>query len=63
MINIFFIVALRVVFKISSKCASVNPLLLKPQSPGERLAAQQRDHAEGEAAQELAEEARGKGKG
>jgi len=31
---------------MSSKRTSVNPLalLLKPQSPGERLAAQQRDH-------------------
>ena len=53
------------VFKKSSKRASVNPLalLLKPQSQGERLAAQQRDHEKGEAAQELTEEARGKGKG
>jgi uncharacterized protein YaiL (DUF2058 family) len=38
-------VVLRVYFEMSSKRASVNPLalVLKPQSPAERLAAQQRD--------------------
>ena len=36
---------MRVIFKMSFKRASVNPLalFLKPQSPAERLAAQQRD--------------------
>ena len=44
-INILFIAVLRVILKMSSKSASVNPLalFLKPQSPAERLAAQQWD--------------------
>jgi len=44
-INKLFIMNLRVIFKMSSKRASVNPLagFLKPQSPAERLAAQHRD--------------------
>ena len=59
-----FIVILRVIYKMSSKRAS-DPLtlFLKPQSPAERLAAQQwglRETAEGDAAQRAT---RGKGKG
>ena len=38
-------------------------LFSKPQSPAERLAAQQRDQEKLQRVQELAEEARGKGKG
>ena len=44
-INILCIAVLRVILKMSSKSASVNPLalFLKPQLPAEGLAAQQRD--------------------
>jgi len=53
---------------MSSKRASVNPLalFLKPQSPVERLAAQQRDREKLQRERqlkELQEEAKGKGKG
>ena len=59
---------LRVVLKTSSQRDSVNPLALfsKPHSPAEELAAQQRDHEKLQRERqlrELAEEARGKGKG
>ena len=54
--------------KTSSQRASVNPLalFLKLLSPAEKLAAQQRDHEKLQKERqlrELAEEARGKGKG
>jgi len=58
----------RVILKSSSQRAGVNPLALfsKPHSPSEGLAAQQRDHKKLQRERqlgELAEEARGKGKG
>jgi hypothetical protein len=61
-------VVLRVYFEMSSKRASVNPLalVLKPQSPAERLAAQQRDREKLQRERQLKglqEEAKGKGKG
>jgi len=57
-----------VFLKTSSQRASVNPLalFLKLLSPAEKLAAQQRDHEKLQKERqlrELAEEARGKGKG
>jgi hypothetical protein len=75
--NTLFIVILRVIIKMSAKRASVNPLalFLKPQSPAERLAAQQRDREKLQRERqlkelqrerqlkELQEEAKGKGRG
>ena len=54
-----------VYIEMSFKRASVNPLagFLKPQSPAERLAAQQRDREKLQRAAQGAARGRGKGKG
>jgi hypothetical protein len=62
-------VVLWVIFKMSSKCASVDPLalFLKSQPPAERLAAQQRDREKLQRERQLKElqeeEARARGEG